>query len=73
MGGYAAFIWPAYGVAAVVLLGMLLASLRGLRSSERELAALEAARPERPRRRRARASDNAAGSTPAEPGTGETA
>ena len=26
MGGYAAFVWPAYGVAAVVLIGLLAAS-----------------------------------------------
>lgn len=40
MGGYAAFVWPAYGVAAVVLIGLLVQSLRGLRSRAAELAAL---------------------------------
>jgi heme exporter protein D len=43
MGGYAAFVWPAYGVAAVVLIGLLVASLVGLRRRQRELARLEEA------------------------------
>lgn len=49
MGGYAAFIWPSYGVAAVILLGLLLASRRRFRQEARTLAALEASAP--PRRR----------------------
>ena len=40
MGGYAAFVWPAYAVAAVVLIGLLLQSLRSLRAREEEFAAL---------------------------------
>ena len=41
MGGYAAYVWPAYG-AAVVLLGSLLwASLRALRRAETLLRSLE--------------------------------
>ena len=28
MGGYAAFVWPAYGAAAMVLVGLLITSLR---------------------------------------------
>jgi heme exporter protein D len=31
MGGYARFVWPAYGVTAIVLVGLLWASLRGWR------------------------------------------
>jgi heme exporter protein D len=37
MGGYAAFVWPAYGVACVVLGGLALLSWRRWRSSERAL------------------------------------
>ncbi len=51
MGGYAGFVWPAYGLATLVLGGMLAASLRSLRRRERMLAELRAARrglPEEP-------------------------
>jgi len=34
MGGYAAFIWPAYLIAAVILVGLLVVSLRDLRRNE---------------------------------------
>jgi len=44
MGGYAGFVWPAYGIAALVLGGILAASLRSLRRRERMLAELRAAR-----------------------------
>jgi heme exporter protein D len=37
------FIWSAYGAAAVLLIGMLIASLRGLRRREAELSAAESA------------------------------
>ena len=43
MGGYAAYVWPAYGAAAAVLGGLLGESLARLRRAERRLAALEAA------------------------------
>lgn len=42
MGGYAAYVWPAYGAAAAVLGGLLVESLSRLRRAERHLAALEA-------------------------------
>jgi heme exporter protein D len=42
MDGYAAFVWPAYGVAAVVLIGLLLGAWRVARSREAVLAALQA-------------------------------
>ena len=42
MGGYAAYVWPAYGAAAAVLVGLLAESLSRLRRVERRLAALEA-------------------------------
>jgi heme exporter protein D len=56
MGGYGAYIWPAYGVAAVVMLGLLWNSIHTSRVHQRELAELEASG--RTRRRRT-------GSTPA--------
>lgn len=39
MGGYAAFIWPSYGVAVVLLSALLLLSARRLRVAERALKA----------------------------------
>jgi heme exporter protein D len=42
MGGYGAFIWPSYGIAALVMVGLVVASLRSLRANETRLAALEA-------------------------------
>jgi len=50
MGGYAAYVWPSYGIAAAVLIGLLVASIRGLRGQETTLKALEGARPRRHRR-----------------------
>jgi heme exporter protein D len=35
MGGYAAFIWPSYGVAAVLLVVLFLLSARRLQTAER--------------------------------------
>jgi heme exporter protein D len=46
MGGYAAFIWPAYAVAAAVMVWLTLASQRRLRANEATLAALQAERRE---------------------------
>lgn len=40
MGGYAAFVWPGYAVAAVAVIGMLVFSLRTWRAREREFAAM---------------------------------
>jgi heme exporter protein D len=42
MGGYAAYVWPALGLTAVVLAGLLIASLKSARRREAELAQLEA-------------------------------
>lgn len=53
MGGHAAFIWPALGVAAFVLLAMTIVSWRGLRASEAELRAAEAQAPHRRARHQA--------------------
>lgn len=37
MGGYARFVWPAYAVAAVVLIGLLVESLVAYRRAQRDL------------------------------------
>jgi heme exporter protein D len=34
MGGYGAFIWPAYGVAAILMAGVLILSWKGMRRRE---------------------------------------
>jgi len=39
MGGYAAFIWPSYGIAVLLLTALLLISVRRLRAAERALKA----------------------------------
>ena len=46
MGGYAAFVWPAFVIAAAVMVALLTVSLRGLRARRAELAALQDARAE---------------------------
>jgi heme exporter protein D len=46
MGGYAAFVWPAYGVAALVLGGLAWHSWRRHRRSGDELARLSGGRRE---------------------------
>ncbi|MEE3626384.1 heme exporter protein CcmD [Nitrospirillum sp. BR 11752] len=63
MGGYAAYVWSSYGAATVILVGLLVLSLSGLRRVERTLATLEAAKPRR--RREAKASPAPTSATPA--------
>jgi len=41
MGGYGHFVWPAYGVVAVVLVGLMIDSRRSLKTAETELATLD--------------------------------
>ncbi|HEY1795007.1 MAG TPA: heme exporter protein CcmD [Stellaceae bacterium] len=41
MGGYAAFVWPAYAVALVVLGGIAIQSWRRYRASRRALDRLQ--------------------------------
>ena len=41
MGGYAAFVWPAYAIAAVVLGGLTLHSWRRYRASAAALSRLQ--------------------------------
>jgi heme exporter protein D len=50
MGGYAHFVWPAYGLAVAVLLGLLVWSLGSYRRRHNELAQLQREAPE-PRQR----------------------
>jgi heme exporter protein D len=45
MGGYAAFVWPAYFLSAIVMIGLALAAWRTLKFHERTLEALQPARP----------------------------
>jgi heme exporter protein D len=47
MGGYAAYVWPALAVAAVVMIGQLVLTLRTLRRREAAEAELEAVRQRR--------------------------
>jgi len=51
MGGYGAYIWPAYGASALVLLALLVSSLSGLKADEKTLEALQAQGGGRRRRR----------------------
>lgn len=52
MGGYAAFVWPSYAVAAIVMVGLFVAVRIGLRRDERLLAQLQTATGNRRARRR---------------------
>jgi heme exporter protein D len=47
MGGYAVFVWPAYGVTIVVMAGLVVQSLRRYRRNQRELEELQRDRPRR--------------------------
>jgi heme exporter protein D len=47
MGGYAAFVWPAYVLAAVILGGLFWQSRQGYRRRQRELERLQQGRPRR--------------------------
>lgn len=42
MGGYAAFVWPSYGISFAVLAGAAAISLAARRSARAQVAALEA-------------------------------
>ena len=41
MSGYAGFVWPAFGLSAIVLVGLFASSLRAMRRTEAELEALK--------------------------------
>lgn len=70
MGGYAAYVWPAYALAALVLVGLLAATFKTLRSSETTLKALEGSRPARRRKHRNDAAPNSTKVGAAEVGEG---
>lgn len=42
MGGYADFVWTAYGLTAAVLAALVVLSLRRLKALERDLAVADA-------------------------------
>ncbi|MBE9555328.1 MAG: heme exporter protein CcmD [Proteobacteria bacterium] len=44
MGGYGAFIWPAYGAAAVLMMGLLVLSWKSMRQREALVETLRASR-----------------------------
>jgi heme exporter protein D len=41
MGGYAGFVWPAYGITAFGILAALIVTWRGLKAREREFETLK--------------------------------
>lgn len=61
MGGYAIYVWSSYGLALLVLAGLLMISLTGLRRKERMLASLEQGLPRRRRRNSAATGGDDAG------------
>jgi heme exporter protein D len=44
MGGYALWVWPAYGISAAALIGLVVFARRNLKAREREFETLRAAR-----------------------------
>lgn len=54
MGGYAPYIWSSYGLALLVLVGLLVATLMRLRNREATLRALEQGVVPKRRRRNAK-------------------
>jgi heme exporter protein D len=54
MGGYGGYVWPAYAIAAAVLIGLVWHSVHALRSSARDLEEAEKASPRRRAREGAR-------------------
>ena len=47
MGGYAEFVWPAFAVTVVVMVGLVLISRRSLQADRRTLESLESVRAAR--------------------------
>ena len=44
MGGYAAYVWPSYGLATLVFIGVVWQSLADYRAQKRQVERLEARR-----------------------------
>lgn len=40
MGGYGVFVWPAYGMTALLMIGLLVASVRTMRANAKMLDTL---------------------------------
>ncbi len=49
MGGYAGFVWPAYGLALVVMIGVAVQSVADYRAQQRLVRELDAGKTARPR------------------------
>jgi heme exporter protein D len=65
MGGYAAYVWSAYGFAAVVLVALLVQSWRSARRREAEFEQVRRlARPARPSRAKLRPAEGAVANPP---------
>ncbi len=64
MGGYGAFVWPAFGVTALVMVGLLAASLRRLLALQRAFAEQGLALPGGGGARRGADGPDGAGTTP---------
>lgn len=47
MGGYGAFIWPCYGLTALVMIVLVVQSLRSMRTNEKLVETLRAGRASR--------------------------
>ncbi|MBL29014.1 MAG: heme exporter protein CcmD [Rhodospirillaceae bacterium] len=47
MGGYALYVWPAYAVAAIVMIALVITTYRAYRAREAELRAAEQSREDR--------------------------
>lgn len=45
MGGYGAFVWPSFGLSALLLVGIFVISVRSLKANRVALAALNAESP----------------------------
>lgn len=59
MGGYAVYVWSAYGVSAVILIALTVWTLASLKRSGAELEAMQALAPRRRRRRSAQGDSGA--------------
>ena len=52
MGGYAVYVWTAYGIKAFLLMGLVFGTVLVLKNSEKKLKALEALSPRRRQRQK---------------------
>jgi heme exporter protein D len=52
MGGYAVYVWTAYGITAFLLMGLVFGTVLVLKNSEKKLKALEVLSPRRRQRQK---------------------